>query len=83
MAIEENFEKILFALRSIDERIDSLEEKIIIIGEKCDKMDNHINFINSVYDSVKTPFHYIMNCITLRSSMLHDRKREVPHMALR
>lgn len=48
-------EEILVALRRIDERIESLENKISVIHDKCDKMEKHINFVDSVYERVKTP----------------------------
>ena len=61
-----DLEKIFYSLQRIDERISAIEEKITIIGYKCDKMDKHVKFVNTVYDRVKTPFHYIMNLVTLR-----------------
>jgi len=61
-----DLEKIFYSLQRIDERISAIEEKITIIGYKCDKMDKHVDFVNTVYDRVKTPFHYILNLVTLR-----------------
>ena len=61
-----DLEKIFYSLQRIDERISAIEENITIIGYKCDKMDKHVDFVNTVYDRVKTPFHYIMNLVTLR-----------------
>ena len=71
-------EEILVALRRIDERIESLENKISVIHDKCDKMEKHINFVDSVYDRVKTPFHYIMNRVAfvISSTSLHQQSIE-------
>jgi|LauGreDrversion4_2_1035121.scaffolds.fasta_scaffold23820_2 hypothetical protein len=73
-------EEILVALRRIDERIESLENKISVIHDKCDKMEKHINFVDSVYERVKTPFHFIMNRVAsvisytaLRAESVEDR----------
>jgi hypothetical protein len=37
-------------------------DKILEILEKdCKKMSNHIDFVENVYENIKTPFNYIMN----------------------
>jgi hypothetical protein len=50
-------------------KIERMEEKLDIILQKmdthviknCDKMGDHIDFVNNVYDTVKVPLHYISN----------------------
>lgn len=50
-------------------KIDRVEEKLDAILQKmdtniiknCDKMGEHIDFVNNVYDTVKVPLHYISN----------------------
>jgi hypothetical protein len=37
------------------------------ILEECKKMGSHINFIESVYDSVRHPLNYICNIINIKS----------------
>ena len=71
-------EEILVTLRRINERIDSLESKISVIHDKCDKMEKHINFVDSVYERVKTPFHYIMNRVAfvIGSNSIACRRQE-------
>ena len=48
--------------KEILERLDRIEK---ILNEhlvpSCDKMSNHINFIEDVYQYVKKPMHYIIN----------------------
>ena len=54
-------------LRILKEKIDSLEKKVDRILEllesDCKKMRNHIDFVENVYDNVKTPFNYVMNSV--------------------
>lgn len=54
---------ILKKLDTIEERIINIEEEIHIIKQGSDNMNNHISFIESVYDTVKSPFYFIMNKI--------------------
>jgi hypothetical protein len=42
----------------LDTIIQKLDNKII---KNCDKMGDHIDFVNNVYDTVKVPLHYISN----------------------
>lgn len=57
-----------------NERIKNLEKKMELILEKlekleaiednCSKMGNHINFVESVYETVRTPLQFISNKLT-------------------
>jgi hypothetical protein len=47
------FDLILEKLIAIEKRIDAIEDK-------CDRMDSHINFINEVYKTVKSPLDFII-----------------------
>jgi tetrahydromethanopterin S-methyltransferase subunit G len=56
-------------LTDITNRLDALERKLDLILTKldgsviknCDKMGNHIDFVNGVYATVKVPLNYISN----------------------
>ena len=56
-------------LANIANRLDALERKLDLILTKldgsviknCDKMGNHIDFVNGVYATVKVPLNYISN----------------------
>ena len=58
-------------LAELSNRIQKIEEKLDIIVQKmdnniiknCDKMGDHIDFVNNVYETVKVPLHYISNKI--------------------
>jgi chromosome segregation ATPase len=50
-------------------RLDSKLDKILEILEKdCKKMTDHIDFIENVYDNVKSPFYYLMDKVNLLSN---------------
>lgn len=50
-------------------KIERMEEKLDTIMQRmensiiknCDKMGDHIDFVNNVYDTVKVPLHYLSN----------------------
>ena len=56
---------------NLEQKIDNLEQKIDDIYNllsnnvvnSCDKMNNHINFIENVYDKIKMPMFFIINKI--------------------
>lgn len=39
----------------------NLERKIEEILKNTKRMEDHINFVEKTYDTVKTPFHYLMD----------------------
>jgi hypothetical protein len=56
-------------------RIDKKLDRVIELLEKdCKKMVDHIDFVETVYDSVKMPFYYVMDKVSLFSSnqILHS-----------
>ena len=45
--------------------MDKKMDKIIELLEKdCKKMSDHIDFVENVYDTVKTPFYYVMDKVS-------------------
>ncbi len=56
-------------IMNLKNKIERIEEKLDVILQKmdnniiknCDKMGDHIDFVNNVYDTVKVPLHYISN----------------------
>ena len=46
----------------MEEKLDAIMQKMDTnIIKNCDKMGDHIDFVNNVYDTVKVPLHYISN----------------------
>jgi len=58
-------------ITNLKSQVERIEEKLDIILQKldnniiknCDKMGDHIDFVNTVYETVKVPLHYISNKI--------------------
>ena len=56
-------------ITNLKKQVERMEEKLDTILQKrdndiiknCDKMGDHIDFVNNVYDTVKVPLHYISN----------------------
>jgi hypothetical protein len=60
-------EKITLDIRC--ERIEQKMDKILELLEMdCKKMIDHIDFIENVYDNVKSPFYYLMDKVNLLST---------------
>ena len=50
-------------LTIIEDKIDELKKHQDDIKDTSNKMDKHIDFIEKVYENVKTPLNYISNKI--------------------
>ena len=56
-------------ITNLKNQVERMEEKLDAILQKmdnniiknCDKMGDHIDFVNNVYDTVKVPLHYLSN----------------------
>ena len=59
--LDEKMDKIIQKLEMLDKKLDELLSMDKNIGNNCDKMSDHIDFVNEVYENVKTPLHYISN----------------------
>ena len=65
---EDIHDKIVF-LEIRFERMEQKIDKILELLEKdCKKMTDHIDFIENVYDNVKSPFYYLMDKVNLLST---------------
>lgn len=58
---EDNFSDILKKLDEIIQRLNKIEEDISYLKNGSDTMTQHISFIEHVYDTIKSPFYFIMN----------------------
>jgi len=72
------FNIILSRLDKIDN--DILELKTTInqdIKSNCDKMGSHIDFIEKVYDTVKTPMYYICGKVGGTKQLTEEERRQL------
>ena len=71
---------IIDKINNLEKKINSLEIKIDLILEKldstiidnCNKMGNHIDFIENVYEKVKYPLEYVTNKLTYKKETLPE-----------
>ena len=53
-------EEIIIILKRIELRLINIENDMKILKDQNHKMETHVDFVNGIYDQVKSPFHYIM-----------------------
>jgi len=54
-------DKILEKLEKIEERLNLIEEKINVIKTDSSNMTHHINFVENVYNILRSPLNYFVN----------------------
>ncbi len=70
---QEIYDKIV-ALETRCERMEKKMDRILDLLEKdCKKMTDHIDFIENVYDNVKSPFYYLMDKVNSVSLLSTNR----------
>jgi hypothetical protein len=82
--IKELLQSLTIIVGETKDRVDLLDKKIDKITTKldgdiiseCKKMGSHIDFVESVYDSVKKPLNYVCNKI----DYLTDYSQEQPRI---
>jgi len=75
--LEAKMERILEKLDKLDsldklnnlDKLDNLD-KLEEIGNNCNKMGNHIDFVETVYDTLRAPLQYISNKINKQQHAL-------------
>jgi hypothetical protein len=72
------FNTILSRLDKIDKEILELKTSINKdIKGNCDKMGSHIDFIEKVYDTVKTPMYYVCDKISGTKQIIEEERRQL------
>ena len=60
-------------LQIMQQDIQLIKTELKIIKKETHKMDEHVDFVNNIYDKVKSPFHYILNKVEyLRGNSIDD-----------
>lgn len=60
-------ELVLQKLEQLENSHINLERKVDQIHKNTKRMEDHIDFVEKTYDKVKTPFHYLMDKVSLLS----------------
>ena len=66
----------------LDKKLDETLLKINLIQKTLDKMsnetermDNHISFVEAIYEQIKKPFHFLIN---ISQKLIDSRKKFLP-----
>ena len=59
LIVGDKLDVILNKIESLENKVDSLETKLEDNSKDCKKMSYHIDFIESVYNSLKSPLEYV------------------------
>ena len=74
LQIENKIDKLENKLESNMNRLETKLDKILELLEKdCKKMTDHIDFIENVYDNVKSPFYYLIDKVNSLALLSNDR----------
>ncbi len=52
-------------IRIISIKLDKVMDKLEVNHEECTKMGNHINFVENVYQSIKSPLNFICDKVNI------------------
>ena len=71
-------ELILDKLNNIEQKLEQIGNDIKNINYKidnnlinnCEKMGSHVDFVENVYNTVRSPLQYISNSITMKNNVL-------------
>jgi glycerol-3-phosphate responsive antiterminator len=74
--MSETHELILQQLKEISSRLTLIEEKLEYIKKSNDNMNEHIDFVENVYNTVKSPFYYIMSKVK-RIDVIPEKQKSI------
>ncbi len=63
-------------LAQIQEDLEFIKKELKEIKKGTIKMESHITFVDSIYNRVKTPFHYVMDCVNLKNKILRNTNED-------
>jgi archaellum component FlaC len=61
--LDSKIESISNKIESLDSKIDKVIMELNKMSKETERMDTHVTFVENIYDTVKHPFHFIMNKI--------------------
>lgn len=82
-SVIELLEAVRLDLAEIKDRLRRVEERLDQIGEETQKMDQHVDFVEQVYQQVKSPFYQIMSMVSGSSYLVDQSKTENYQFAIK
>lgn len=68
MSLSEKIDYLIDRNNRLASRIDDLfaelveiRRTLLVVQNQTTKMDEHVDFVEGVYDSIKAPFHYVID----------------------
>ena len=71
--IQDNLGLILEKLERMEKTLSRMEERLINMEKvvpACERMDDHVTFVNGVYTTVKAPIEYVCSAFTRTDTKL-------------
>lgn len=59
---------LLEKISSFEKRLSDIESTLDSIKKNTERMETHIDFVENTYDTIKTPFHFLIEKINVLSS---------------
>jgi cell division septum initiation protein DivIVA len=72
--MSEDLQKLQQEVSQMREDIKALTEAVQKLTQTCGRMDNHIDFVDSVYETVRAPANYVLDRIGYGSTNLKEQK---------
>ena len=63
--ITEKVDQLAQEIENLAVKLDKIMELLQVNHDECTRMGNHINFIENIYDSVKSPLNFICDKINI------------------
>ena len=71
--IQDNLDLILKKLENMEKTLSRMEKRLIKMEKvvpACERMDDHVTFVNGVYTTVKAPIEYVCSAFTRTDTKL-------------
>lgn len=75
--VQHNLGLILEKLERMEKTLSRMEERLINMEKvvpACERMDDHVTFVNGVYTTVKAPIEYVCSAFTRTNTKLPNAK---------
>ena len=61
-------DEVVSILKSMEKRLDVIENHLGIVKTDCSKMGEHIQFVENTYQILRTPINYIMGRVPCKTN---------------
>ena len=75
--IQDKLDLILEKLNNMEKTLTGMEKRLIKMEKvipACERMDDHVTFVNGVYTTVKAPIEYVCSAFTRANTKLPSAK---------